>query len=447
MVGVGRPPRHTNSKGTAVKKSSQIQSVDATAIPQCVSVAMAEIAENMHEGLLALAVGAGLQVMAALMEADVSALAGPKGKHDATRTAVRHGRERGSVTLGGRRVAITRPQVRAAGGSGELPIASYELFSSTEILGKMAMEKMLAGLSTRRYPVGLEPVGQQVDESCSATSKSAVSRKFVARTETALAELLSRDLSGLDLVALMIDGVHFAESCCVVALGIGIDGVKHPLALVEGSTENATLVTGLLVDLRERGLDVTRPMLVCLDGSKALRKAVLDVLERPVIQRCQLHKVRNVKDHLPQRLRSTVGRKMTDAYHAGSALEAEAALLALATELDRTHPGAAASLREGLDETLTVLRLGVPPTLARTLRSTNCIESMISVCREHAGNVKRWRDGQMALRWCAAGMVEAGKQFRRVNGHLHLPTLRSALERQTAEPVGPVVHNDEVSAA
>ncbi len=430
-----------------MKKSSQIQSVDASAIPQCVSVAMAEIAENMHEGLLALAVGAGLQVMAALMEADVSALTGPKGKHDATRTAVRHGRERGSVTLGGRRVAITRPRVRAAGGSGELPIASYELFSSTEILGKMAMEKMLAGLSTRRYPVGLEPVGQQVDESCSATSKSAVSRKFVAMTETALAELLSRDLSGLDLVALMIDGVHFAESCCVVALGIGIDGVKHPLALVEGSTENATLVTALLVDLRERGLDVTRPMLVCLDGSKALRKAVLDVLERPVIQRCQLHKVRNVKDHLPQRLRSTVGRKMTDAYHAGSALEAEAALLALATELDRTHPGAAASLREGLDETLTVLRLGVPPTLARTLRSTNCIESMISVCREHAGNVKRWRDGQMALRWCAAGMVEAGKQFRRVNGHLHLPTLRTALERQTAEPVGPVVHNDEVSAA
>jgi putative transposase len=138
---------------------------------------------------------------------------------------------------------------------------------------------------------------------------------------------------------------------------------------------------------------------------------------------------------------------MTDAYHADSALEAEAALLALATELDRTHPGAAASLLEGLDETLTVLRLGVPPTLARTLRSTNAIESMISVCREHAGNVKRWRDGQMALRWCAAGMIEAGKQLRRVNGHLHLPTLRTALERQSAESVGPVVHNDQVNAA
>jgi putative transposase len=437
----------TNSKGTAVKKSSQIQPVGATASPEQVTVAMTEIAENMQEGLLALAVGAGLQVMQALMDADVTTLAGPKGRHDQGRTAVRHGRERGSVTLGGRRVAVTRPRVRAADGSGELSVPSYELFTSTEVLGTMALEKMLAGLSTRRYPVGLEPVGQQVAETSSATSKSAVSRRFVAMTETALAELLSQDLSGLDLVALMIDGVHFAESCCVVALGIGIDGVKHPLALVEGSTENATLVTDLLVDLRGRGLDVTRPMLVGIDGSKALRKAVVDVLDHPVIQRCQLHKIRNVKDHLPQRLRSSVGRRMTDAYHAGSALEAEAALLTLAKELDRTQPGAAGSLREGLHETLTVLRLGVPPTLARTLRSTNAIESMISVCREHAANVKRWRDGQMALRWCAAGMIEAGKQFRRVNGHLHLPTLRAALQREIAEPVGPVLHNDEVSAA
>ena len=432
-----------------MKKGSQNRAGDASvvAIPEQVSVAMAEIAGNMSEGLLALAVGAGLQVMQTLMEADVTAAAGPKGRHNPDRAAVRHGREHGSVTLGGRRVPVSRPRVRAADGSGELPIASYELFSSTEILGKMAMEKMLAGLSTRRYPVGLEPVGQQIAETASATSKSAVSRRFVAMTETALGELLAKDLSGLDVVALLIDGVRFAETCCVVALGIDIDGRKHPLALVEGSTENATLVTELLVGLRERGLDVGRPMLVGIDGSKALRRAVLDVLERPVIQRCQIHKVRNVKDHLPQRLRSIVGRRMTDAYHAESALEAQAALLALATELERTHPGAAASLREGLDETLTVLRLGVPPTLARTLRSTNTIESMISVCREHAGNVKRWRDGKMALRWCAAGMVEAGKQFRRVNGHLHLAALRAALEREFAQSVGPVVHNDQVSAA
>src|SRR6476646_6635522 len=401
----------------------------------------------MREGLLALAVGTGLQVMAAIMEQDVTAVCGPKGRHDPNRTATRHGSGAGSVTLGGRRVPVTRPRLRAADGSGELPVPAYQLLSSTEVLGRMALDRMLAGLSTRRYPVALEPVGARTEKAATATSRSAVSRRFVAQTETALTQLLGADLSQLDLVALMVDGVHFGEHTCVVALGIDIDGVKHPLALVECSTENATLVTDLIVGLRERGLDVTRPILAVLDGSKALRRAVVDVFDHPVIARCQLHKIRNVRDRLPEKLRSVVTARMRRAYRAESALAAEAELTGLAAELDRTHPGAAASLREGLDETLTVLRLGVPPTLARTLRSTNAIESMISVCREHAANVKRWRDGQMALRWCAAGMIEAGKQFRRVNGHLHLPTLRAALQREIAEPVGPVVHNDEVSAA
>ena len=433
-------------------KKYQKQKIDTPAgddlvVPEQVSVAMAEIAGCMREGLLALAVGTGLQVMQALMEAEVTTLAGPKGRHDPARTAVRHGSERGSVTLGGRRVPVTRPRVRAADGSGELPVATYELFSSTELLGAMAMERMLAGLSTRRYPVGLEPVGEQVTTAARSMSKSGVSRKFVAMTETALAQLLAADLTGLDLVALMIDGVHFGESCCVVALGIDVEGVKHPLALVEGATENATVVTDLLVGLRERGLDVTRPILVGIDGAKALRKAVVDVFDSPVIQRCQLHKIRNVADRLPERLRGPVGTKMRAAYHADSALEAEAQLTALARELDKTHPGAAASLREGLAETLTVLRLGVPPTLARTLRSTNAIESMISICRAHSANVKRWRDGQMALRWCAAGMVEAGKQFRRVNGHLHLPQLRAALDAEIAGTATPAVQDEKVVAA
>jgi putative transposase len=420
---------------------------DGFVVPERVSVAMAEITGSMHEGLLALAVGTGLQVLRVLMEADVTALAGPKGRHDPNRSSVRHGTERGSVTLGGRRVPVTRPRVRTADGSGELPVPTYELFSSTEILGAMAMERMLAGLSTRRYPVGLEPVGEQVSAAARSTSKSAVSRKFVAMTETALAELLAADLSGLDLVALMVDGVHFGESVCVVALGIDAEGVKHPLALVEGATENATVVTDLLTGLRDRGLDVTRPILVGIDGAKALRKAVVDVFDHPVIQRCQLHKIRNVQDRLPERLRGPVGKKMRAAYHADSALEAEAALSALARELDKTHPSAAGSLREGLAETLTVLRLVVPPTLARTLRSTNAIESMISICRAHSANVKRWRDGQMALRWCAAGMVEAGKQFRRVNGHLHLPRLRAALDAEIAGTVPPAVQDEEVVAA
>jgi putative transposase len=273
-------------------QNSKVDTPDALelTVPEHVNVVMAEVAADMREGLLALAVGAGLQVMTALMDADVTALAGPKGKHNRERVAVRHGSDRGSVTLGGRRLPVERPRVRAADGSGELPVPAYELFTGTEVLGRLAMEKMLAGLSTRRYgQVGLEPVGEQVTATSKSTSKSAVSRKFVAQTETALADLLAADLSQLDLVALMIDGVHFAQTCCVVALGIDLQGNKHPLALVEGATENATLVTELLVDLRERGLDVTRPILACLDGAKALHRAVTDVFDHPVIQRCQLH--------------------------------------------------------------------------------------------------------------------------------------------------------------
>jgi len=432
-----------------VSKQYQNRGIDASdlVVPEQVSVALAEIAESASEGLLAVAVGAGLQVMQALMAESVTALAGPKGRHDADRSAVRHGTGAGSVTLGGRRVPVRRPRVRAVDGSGELPVPAYEVFAGTEVLGRMALERMLAGLSTRRYPAGLEPVGRGVEQAAAGTSKSAVSRRFVAATESALKDLLAADLSTVDLVAVMVDGVHFGEHCCVVALGVGIDGTKHPLALVEGSTENATLVTDLLVGLRERGLDVTSPVLAVIDGSKALRRAVLDVFDRPVIQRCQLHKIRNVRDRLPERLRQVVVARMRRAYHADSALTAEAELTALAAELDKTHPGAAASLREGLPETLTVLRLEVPPTLARTLRSTNAVESMISICREHATNVKNWQDGQMALRWCAAGMVEAGKQFRRVNGHLHLPALRAALQRVTAETVAPNHQNDTVNAA
>jgi hypothetical protein len=411
------------------RRRAQADPVPAeVAVPDQVIVSMAEIAESAKEGLLALAVGTGLQVMAAMFAGDAERLCGPGGRHNPDRAGYRHGSEAGSVTLGGRRVPVTRPRVRAADGSGELHLPSYDLFSSTEILGQLAMEKMLAGLSSRRYRAGLEPAGQAVEEAAAATGKSAVSRRFVAATETALAELMSRRLEDLDLVALLIDGVHFGEHTCVVALGIGIDGTKHPLAVEEGSTENATLVTELVTGLRERGLDVTRPILAVLDGAKALSRAVKDVFDQPLIQRCQQHKIKNVRDKLPERLRAVAERRMRQAYHAESALKAEGLLTELAAELDRTHPGAAASLREGMAETLTILRLGVPPTLARTLRSTNPVESMIEICREHSKNVKRWRDGTMALRWCAAGMLEAGHQFRRVNGHLHLPKLRTALE-------------------
>jgi putative transposase len=417
------------------------------AVPEQVIVSMGEIAGAAREGLLALAVGTGLQVMAAMFAEDAGRLCGPDGKHNPGRAGYRHGSEAGSVTLGGRRLPVTRPRVRAADGSGELHLPSYDLFSSTEILGQLALEKMLAGLSSRRYGRGLEPAGTAVQDAAAATSKSAVSRRFVAATETALAGLMTRRLDDLDLVAFMVDGVHFGEHTCVVALGIGIDGTKHPLGVEEGATENAAVVTDLITGLRDRGLDTSKPILAVLDGAKALSRAVKDVFGKPLIHRCQEHKIRNVKDKLPDKLRAVTERRMRQAYHAESALKAEGLLTALAAELDKTHPGAAASLREGMAETLTILRLGVPPALARTLRSTNTIESMIGICREHSKNVKRWRDGTMALRWCAAGMAEAGHQFRRVNGHLHLPQLRAALQARFNENVSTAREDDNVKAA
>lgn len=416
-------------------------------VPEQVMVSLAEIAESAREGLLALSVGVGLQVMASMMDEDVAGLCGPRGKHNPDRAGYRHSTDQGSVTLGGRRVPVQRPRVRAVDGSGELAVPSYQLFSSTDLLGEMAMERMLAGLSTRRYTAGLEPVGEAVEAEARSTSRSAVSRRFVRATETALAELMDRRLDDLDLVAIMVDGLHFGEHTCVVALGIDIDGVKHPLGLEEGATENTRVVADLIVGLRERGLDVSRPILAVIDGAKALARAIRDVFDQPVIHRCQLHKIRNVEAKLPKRLRDVVAKRMRKAYRAESALAAEALLGELASELDQTHPGAAASLREGLPDTLTVLRLDVPPTLARTLRSTNAIESMISVCRDHSANVKRWRNGQMALRWCAAGMGEATKQFRRVNGHLHLRKLRDTLDAQFADTVSATCHDEDQKVA
>jgi putative transposase len=299
-------PKDTHRTATAYRAQLQL--------PEQVTIAVAELASAAREGLLALAVGTGLQVLQAMLEEDVARLVGPKGRHNPARAAVRHGSEPGQVTLGGRRVRIRRPRVRSADGTRELPVPTYQAFAPTELLDQLALERMLAKLSTRRYPASLEPVGIGVEQAATGTSKSAVSRRFVARTEHALAELLAADLSGLDLVALMVDGIRVAEHCCVVALGITIDGTKVPLGLAEGATENATVVGDLLVGLRDRGLDVTRPLLVVIDGAKALRRAVTEVFDHPVIQRCQLHKQRNVIDRLPGAVASTVAKRMRAAY-------------------------------------------------------------------------------------------------------------------------------------
>jgi putative transposase len=334
-----------------------------------VTIALAELAGAAREGLLALAVGTGLGVLGSLLDADV--------------------------------------------------------------------ERVLAKLSTRRYQHGLEPVGAAVEQAATGTSKSAVSRRFVAATEHALAELLTRKLSTLDLVALMVDGIKVADHTCVVALGITLDGTKVPLGLAEGATENATVVRDLLADLRERGLETTRPILCVIDGAKALGRAISDVFDHPMIQRCQLHKLRNVTDRLPDAVASTVAKRMRRASHHPDVLVAQAELEALAHELDRSHPGAAASLREGLTETLTIGRLGVPPTLARTLRSTNSQHQLPRVDDLDLPRPRRQRPsaGRTAP-WCCAGSPPAWarqpRSFARVNGHLHLPALRAALDATVA---------------
>jgi len=406
-----------------VRRSADLEAED---LPEQVTIAVRDLAGAVKKGLLALSVGVGLAVVHELFEAEVTRLAGPKGKHDPERQAYRHGQEPRQVTLGGRRVQVDKPRVRSVDNE-EVELRTFHTFAGRDLLSAAALERMLAGLSTRRYPAGLEPMG---DVEPLATSKSAISRRFVQGTEQKLAELFGRDLSQLDLLAIFIDGVLIAEHCVVVALGVDAEGRKHPLGLWEGSTENKTVCNALLGNLIERGLDPEQPRLFVIDGGKAIRAAITATFgKHGIIQRCRAHKRRNVLDHLPQSERAFIGRKLDQAWKEPNAERAEAQLRALAKHLEVKHPGAAASLLEGLEETLTVTRLALSPTLLRTFKSTNPVESMISIGRTVAGNVKRWRDGKMVLRWTAAGLLEAEKQFRRVNGYREMAILRRALDQ------------------
>jgi putative transposase len=405
-------------------------------LPERVQEALGELAGAAKEGLLALSVGVGLGVLAEVMEAEVDEVVGPKGKHDSDRRAVRHGHEAGEVTLGGRRVPVERPRARAVDGSGEVELHSYRHFADRDPLTAVVLERMLAGVSTRRYERTGEPVGVDVEDTSRSTSKSAVSREFVSRTREHLIELMSRPLEDLRLAALMLDGIELKGRCCVVALGIDTDGVKHPLGLWDGSTENATVATTLLANLVERGLDTEQGVLVVLDGAKALRKAVRDVLGvHTPVQRCIRHKERNVLDHLAERDRPPVKRRLRAAWALDDHDQALERLRGLAADLEHSHPGAAASLREGLEETLTVTRLSVRGALKKTLQSTNPCESMIDTIKRTSRNVKRWQNGDMCLRWTAAGMLEAERQFRRVIGYPKLPALAVAVERDIARHV------------
>jgi len=417
--------------GSAVETVSLGQvGAEERALPPRVQEALGELVGAAREGLLALSVGVGLGVLAELMEEEVVEVVGPKGRQDPDRVAVRHGHEAGEVTLGGRRVGVERPRVRSADGRSELPLATYAHFADRDPLTAVVLERMLAGVSTRRYRRTQEPIGATVEQAARSTSKSSVSRTFVERTREALGELMARRLDDVRLAVLMLDGIELKGRTNIVALGITTDGVKIPLGLWEGSTENATVATALLSDLVERGLDPEQGMLFVVDGAKALRKAIRSVFGEAPVQRCIRHKERNVLDHLPERDRPAVKRRLRAAWAEDDHDRALDRLQTLAGELERTHPGAAGSLREGMTETLTLTRLGIRGNLKRTLESTNPCESMIECVRRTSRNVKRWQSGEMALRWTAAGMLEAERQFRRIIGYRDLAKLAIAIEHQ-----------------
>jgi transposase-like protein len=413
----------------ATKVVSTTQALESP-LPAEIQEALGELVGAAREGLLALSVGVGLRVVHDLMEAEVDEVVGPKGKHNRERTASRHGHEAGSMTLGGRRVSVSRPRVRSVDDK-ELPIATYEYFADRDPLQRAVMDRMLAGVSTRKFARVAEPVGTEVERAAVSKAKSTVSEMFIEKTRTALAELMARRLDDMRLAVMMLDGLEIAGRVHVVALAISTEGVKVPLGLWEGSTENATLARLLLADLVDRGLDPGQAILFVLDGGKALRRAIKDVFgEHALVHRCHRHKERNVCDLLPERDRPRVLARIRGAWALTDAGEAQQQLERLAEELKRSWPDAGASLREGMTETLTLMRLGITGKLAKTLASTNPIESMIEIVRHTQRNVKCWQDGDMRKRWTAAGMLQAEQQFRRIIGYSDLAKLVTAIERR-----------------
>jgi len=401
------------------------------AAPVQLSLSVEGVLSDVQHAFYGLCVNAGKQVLAAMMEADRQALCGAKNVPDAQRKAVRGGTTRSSVVLGGQRLAIAKPRARSLE-CGELELPTFAWAADGDPLDMATLASMAAGVSTRRYARTLDELPPP-DEPRSV-SKSAVSRRWVALTQAQLDDWLSCSLAEMDLPVVMIDGIHFHERVILVALGIDAKGDKHVLGLREGSTESTRVVRSLLSDLVDRGLDADRARLWVIDGGKALRKAIVECFgERALIQRCQEHKRRNVIEHLPKDMHASVGRALRDAWDSSNTALAKKQLQRLAASLQARHPGAAASLREGLDDTLTVQGLGIGGALYRTLRTTNPIENLNGSIAHFARNVKRWKDGLMTLRWVAGALSDAKGRFRKLRGHRDMKTLLAALAARTTD--------------
>jgi len=378
---------------------------------------------------------AGLEALAEMMEQDARAACGERHERGRRRRAHRWGKTKGKIGFHGGKVEMVRPRLRGFDGK-EQALPSWEGALSEDWLGKWAMNQMLINVSTRKFRRSMRlPEGDVPAPKGSGLSKSAASRHFVALSAARLAEWMARDLSGLDLLVIQIDGIHMDEDMTLVAaVGVDAAGDKHPLGVVEGATENAATVQALIDNLVERGLDPAVPRLFIIDGSKALSKAIRATFgDDAAIQRCQIHKARNIMDRLPKSMHAQVRRALRQAWEMDDAAKAEQLLRNLARRLEKDWKGVSAAILEGLDEMLTVTRLGLPAELRRSLACTNIIENMMGTVRRVCRNVKYWRSPSMALRWAGAAMQEAAKGFRRLKAHKQLPLLRTALAARKAK--------------
>jgi putative transposase len=383
---------------------------------------MAEMVGWLRKGVGELIRQAGLQLIDLMMQEEVRELVGERSRQLPERTANRWGSERGYCVVMGQKVPIERPRVRTE--EKEVRLGSYEMFHRGEPLTETVWEKLMLGLSTRKY-------GEAVREFTEAygLEKSAVSEHFIEASRAKLQEMMERRLDKIPFCALMIDATPFAGQQLVAVLGITESGKKMILGIRQGATENATVVGELLGDLLNRGLDFTVPRLYVLDGGKALTAALKKYAgESAPIQRCQVHKRRNVLDHLTDEQKPGVAKRLNAAYALEDYEAAKQALNALHRELMDLNPSAARSLGEGMEETLTVHRLHVPMQLRKTLASTNVIESAFSIVEQVCKNVKRWHGGDQRERWVGSGLLLAQKQFRRIMGYKQIPTLIRVLE-------------------
>ena len=394
-----------------------------------------KIAEN---GLQAMIIEVGLEAMLQLFEQDVEDLAGPKGKHNKDRTAYRHGTEQTKVVLGDKKINVLKPRVRADGH--DIPLPSLPLFQNENALNESIITRLLIGISTRKYKRTVTDDGGDGG----SISKSEVSRRYRVELKKLMDEFFDRKLVSVYPVV-MIDGMEKGGMTIIVALGIGEDGKKQVLGLVEGATENSEAVKTLLSDLVERGLRADIPRLFVLDGSKALKKAVKDTFgTKAQIQRCQVHKKRNVLSHLPESEQANVGLAISRAYMEHDYDDAFRQLNQIASNLDNRYPKAAASIREGLEETLTVHRLKITGLLRQTLSSTNAIESANSVAASVVRRISKWKNGEMLIKHMAAGFLEAERVFRRVQGYKDMPFLKVALYNVTGMIPDGTAHEDAV---